>query len=127
VLLPLWLPQLWMLLSRWGMIGNRKLPDDPYPDADELSCAKSILSVSLSTSEAPRRFGAFGFRSRFSDISRSIGKALSHDAFDGAFGALYTIDAEPNAIGIAEVKFAQIAVQMLLGVTRRFHRPMPPA
>jgi len=47
-------------------------------------------------------------------MSRSIGKALSDDAFDGAFGALYVIYAETNAIGTAEIKLAQIAVQMLL-------------
>jgi hypothetical protein len=45
-------------------------------------------------------------------ISRSIGETLSNDTFDCALGAFHVIYAEPNAIGIAEIEFAQVAVQM---------------
>jgi hypothetical protein len=59
---------------------------------------------------------AFAFRLLFpyglSDISRSISQSLA--THKGAFGALYVIYAELHAIGIAEIKFAQIAMQMTL-------------
>jgi hypothetical protein len=60
---------------------------------------------------------AFAFRLLFpyglSDISRSIGKPLANDTHKSALGALDIIYAEPDAIAIAEIKFAQIAMQML--------------
>ena len=46
-------------------------------------------------------------------ISRSIGEALAYDPLHGASGTLYVIYAQPNAIGIAEIKFREITVQML--------------
>ena len=46
-------------------------------------------------------------------MRRSIGEALSNNAFNCTPGALYVIYAEPNAIAIAEVKFREIAVRML--------------
>src|ERR1700720_3464831 len=45
--------------------------------------------------------------------SRSIGETLSNDTFDCALGALYVIYAESDAIAIAEIEFAKIAVQVL--------------
>ena len=47
-------------------------------------------------------------------ISRSIGEALSNDPFDRTFGAFYVVYAEPDAIAIAKIKFAEIPVQMAL-------------
>jgi hypothetical protein len=61
---------------------------------------------------------AFAFRLLFpyglSDISRSIGEALSNDTHKGALGALDIIYAEPDAIAIAKIELAQIAMQMTL-------------
>jgi hypothetical protein len=46
--------------------------------------------------------------------SCSVGETLPDDAFDRALGALYVIYAEPDAVAIAEIKFAQITMQMAL-------------
>ena len=43
-----------------------------------------------------------------------IGEPLAFDAFDSGFGAVNVAVAEPNAMVVAEVKFREIAVQMLL-------------
>jgi len=47
-------------------------------------------------------------------MSRSISEPLADDTHKGALGSLHVIYAEPDAIAIAEVEFAQIAVQMAL-------------
>jgi len=61
---------------------------------------------------------AFAFRLLFpyglSVMSRSIGEPLANSTLHGASGTLYVIYAEPDAIAISEIKFRQIAVQMLL-------------
>ncbi len=47
-------------------------------------------------------------------MSRSIGEPLADDTHKGALGTLHVIYAKPNAVAIAEIEFAQIAVQMAL-------------
>ena len=47
-------------------------------------------------------------------MSRSICEALADDATDRTFGALLIIDAEPNAVVIAEIELRQITVKVLL-------------
>src|SRR5208282_6665109 len=61
---------------------------------------------------------AFAFRLLFpyglSVMSCPIFEALADDALNHARGTLHVLYAQPNAIAIAEIKFRQIAVQMLL-------------
>jgi hypothetical protein len=45
--------------------------------------------------------------------SRSIGQPLADNALQGEIGACRIIYAEFDAIGIAEIKFCKIAMQML--------------
>src|SRR5258708_5705140 len=44
---------------------------------------------------------------------RRIGEALAYNPFHGASGTLNVIYAKPHAIGIAEIKFREITVQVL--------------
>ena len=67
---------------------------------------------------APSYLASFALRRLFpyglSVVSLPIGEALADDALHGQRGALYVVYAQRNAIGIAEVKLAQIPVQVLL-------------
>jgi hypothetical protein len=47
-------------------------------------------------------------------VRPSIGQALADDASRQSLGTLWVIDAKSRAVVIAEVKFRQIAMQMLL-------------
>ena len=48
-------------------------------------------------------------------VRRSIGQALSNDALGEFIGAVAVIDAQSNAVVIAEIELRQITMQMLLG------------
>src|SRR3954451_13415141 len=47
-------------------------------------------------------------------VRRRVGQSLSDDALHGAGCALRIVYAQPDPIGIAEIKFGQVAVKMLL-------------
>ena len=47
-------------------------------------------------------------------VRRRIGQALADGTFDGAIGALYVVDAELGAVVVAEIKFREIAIDVLL-------------
>src|SRR5580704_16187737 len=48
-------------------------------------------------------------------MSRSIGEPLALGALDRIDGALHVVDSEADAIGIAEVEFGEVAMQMTAG------------
>jgi hypothetical protein len=50
--------------------------------------------------------------SRF--INSSVGEALSADVLQHGFRALLVIDAERNAVVVAELEFGEIALQVIL-------------
>ena len=54
-----------------------------------------------------RRFGLLALRSRF------IGQPLAFDAEQRAFGASSVVNAEFDAIGVAEIELGEIAVKVL--------------
>jgi len=71
---------------------------------------RTALSYSAFFAFALRRLFPYGL----SVVSLPIGKPLTDDALHGPCGSLNVIYAEPDAIAIAEIKFCEIAVQMLL-------------
>jgi len=46
--------------------------------------------------------------------SRFISQPLAFDALQGTVGPLAIVNAEPDAVAIAEIKFGEIAVKVLL-------------
>src|SRR4051812_2196879 len=60
---------------------------------------------------------AFVFRLLFpyglSVTSGPIRETFAHDSFQRQFGAMHVVYAEANAVAIAEIKFREIAMQML--------------
>ena len=72
--------------------------------------ARTVFSYSALPSFLAWRLLPYGL----SVTRRRIGEAFAYDSLYGARSSLHVIYAEPNAIAIAEIKFRQIAVQMLL-------------
>ena len=88
------------------------------------AASRSLVSLGIGEFRLPLLWRA-AFRSRHSVSqfrllgllalrSRFIGQSLPFDAEQRAVGALDVVDAEPNAIGVPEIKLGQIAVKMLL-------------
>lgn len=61
------------------------------------------------------RPGFAGSRRWPSSTSRSVGKPFSNNAFDGQIGTGDVIHAQLGPVGIGEVKFGQIVLQVRFG------------
>src|ERR1700730_8257398 len=68
----------------------------------------SYLALPLLLALRPLPYG-------LSVVRRRIGEAFAYDPFHGARCTFYVIYAQPHSIGIAEIEFSEIAVQVLFG------------
>src|SRR5579859_1256494 len=110
ILCVFWSERSWRKRAR--MLPN--LPSHQYQDRERfVGTARIDLSYSaLPFAFWPLRLSPYG---GLSVMSRSIGQPLADCALNRPCGALNVIYAQRNAIGIAEIVFAQIAMQVLFG------------
>jgi len=78
--------------------------------------ASTCLAVSMNRSNCGFSSDGFGLRAGSAPLhlptSRSIGKPRSDDAFQGAIGALFIVNAETDAVAVSEIEFSYIPMKV---------------